>query len=375
MSGGLVLVDGHPICDRCGSAVGPTSTGWRHVGPRVRFPPVTEPRLTWERLRTLSSYRDVVARFPSVVGGPQPITEEDWNDGFERLIRYHRMLGTLSRPHALGPADNPYQELVTVLLGRPIRPPTPGVARMLDLPRLRRELAARFAWAIPSESSLAAIAELGPLIDGGAGTGYWAAMLAARGADVLAVDRAPPGGQLANQHHTGARPWMDVHRSETAAAVRAHPGRALMLCWPPFDDDGAGYRPLLEFRGSWLAYIGEPEGGATGTPRFARELELNWTPETTIAVPAWPGIKDRLTIYRRNPVRRRHLTRNRCDECGRFVPTGAIGRCSWCRSRHPAALTLRYGPHLLEYPAEVLAGMPNALVAALEKSPRRVSDG
>ncbi len=95
---------------------------------------------------------------------------------------------------------------------------------------------------------------------------------------------------------------------------------------------------------------------------------MNWTPDSTIALPAWPGVADRLVVFRRNPVRRRHTTRDRCDECRRYVPTGAIGRCARCRERRPAALTLEIGGHRLEYPAAALEAMPPALAAALRNS-------
>ena len=108
------------------------------------------------------------------------------------------------------------------------------------------------------------------------------------------------------------------------------------------------------------------------TPRLHRELALNWTAESTVALPTWPGMRDRLVIYRRNPYRRPHTVRDRCDECRRYVPTGSIGRCAGCRTRRPAALTLQVGAHRVEYPAEILSVMHPALVAALRHSRHRV---
>jgi hypothetical protein len=43
-------------------------------------------------------------------------------------------------------------------------------------------------------------------------------------------------------------------------------------------------------------------------------------------------------VYRRNPQRRPLVERDRCFECRRFIPTGAIGRCDACFERHPPAL-------------------------------------
>lgn len=52
----------------------------------------------------------------------------------------------------------------------------------------REVLRAKYAFAVPSERALAAIVALDPIVEMGAGTGYWARCLQARGADVLAYD-------------------------------------------------------------------------------------------------------------------------------------------------------------------------------------------
>jgi hypothetical protein len=110
-------------------------------------------------------------------------------------------------------------------------------------------------------------------------------------------------------------------------------------------------------------------GGATGTTRFHRELALNWTPAEQTALPNWPGLADRLVVYRRNPGHRALTRRDRCPGCGRYRPTGAIGRCDRCFSRRPPAMALLVNGLRVEYPAEVVAGMPAALRRAFERSP------
>ena len=47
-------------------------------------------------------------------------------------------------------------------------------------------------YAIPSEDNLEAISKYGPLVEVGAGTGYWSAALQLKGVDVLAFDADPP---------------------------------------------------------------------------------------------------------------------------------------------------------------------------------------
>lgn len=77
-------------------------------------------------------------------------------------------------------------------------------------------------------------------------------------------------------------------------------------------------------------------------------------------------------VYRRNPVRRPHLERDRCFECRQFMPTGAIGRCDACFRKRPPALALRVGKHRVEYPQEVVDAMPPALQRAFGASPTRI---
>ena len=49
-----------------------------------------------------------------------------------------------------------------------------------------------YAYAVPNEAALDALRDLGPVVEAGAGTGYWAWALRKRGGDVRAFDSAPP---------------------------------------------------------------------------------------------------------------------------------------------------------------------------------------
>jgi hypothetical protein len=150
--------------------------------------------------------------------------------------------------------------------------------------------------------------------------------------------------------------------------VRASRERTLFLCWPPYDDDDASYRALRTYRGDVFVYVGGGPDGPTGTVRFHRELALNWRAAEQTLVPNWPGLRDRLVVYRRNPARRPLAARDRCADCRRFIPTGTAGRCDRCFDRRPPAMALRVNGHRVEYPREVVAGMPTGLRLAFERS-------
>ena len=374
--GVATLVDHHPICAACGTTIEPTGPeGWRHVPTGRRF----NRRSRWlaaptlKELHALGSYEAFTARYASQVRADLGVafgtSESQWREALQRLEDYHARLARTRRARTLPPGENPCLELFRVLTA----PPCPlGLVQVLNLSERRRELAALFSWAIPTDEALKVLAAHAPLVEGGAGVGYWSALAQARGVDVLAYDRRPPGTRAANAFHARHPPWTRIHRGSSVTAVRRHRDRVLLLCWPPYEDDGASYAALRAYAGDVLLYVGEPGEGATGSLRFHRELELNWTLTDEVVLPRWPRLRDSLLVYRRNPIRRRHLTRDRCFGCQRFIRTGAIGRCDWCFAHRPTALALRVGQHRVEYPQDELEALPEALRKALEQSPNRI---
>jgi hypothetical protein len=379
-------VDAHPVCAVCGAAVAPAPDGrWVHrpsgrPSGRPTGRPAGRPSrwfgpVRWPVLRALPTYREFTERYPWTVRpelcGGAVTTEADWREGGRRLRDYHALLTAARRRRALAPGQNPCLDLVRVLAGdhRPGWAVSGGLASVLDLPGRRRELAALFAWAIPDAGALAVLARYAPLLECGAGTGYWAALLRASGVDVEATDLTPPGTAENPYHDIRRRPWSKVRAADAVSAVRASPERTLFLCWPPYDDDGASYRALRAYRGDVLVYVGGGPDGPTGTVRFHRELALNWHPAEQALVPNWPGLRDRLVVYRRNHSRLPLAARDRCADCGRFLTTGTAGRCDACFARRPPAMALRVNGHRVEYPREVVAGMPTGLRLAFERSP------
>ena len=346
-SGRRVLVDGHPICAECGGAVEPVAPdAWRHGLSR-------RPRLT-----PLASYQQFARRFPWV-----SVSEQEWQDAARCVGEYQTRLKRLARRRELGAEENPYFELFkSLMLARP--------SPLLELGERRRELASLFSWAIPTDAALELLSKYAPLVECGAGMGYWLALLRARSVDAIGYDQSRPGRE--NAYHRGARrPWTAIQHQSSVKAARRHADRTLVLCWPPYDDDAASYQTLRAYRGDVVIHIGEREG-ATGSVRFHRELALNWTLVEELELPHWPRLQDRVTVYRRNAIRRAHVARDRCFECQRYIATGAIGRCDACFRRRPPALALKVGRHRVEYPASVVQAMPPALRKAFETSPTRI---
>lgn len=394
----LTLVDRHPVCTACGRAVEPSGPGvWAHATRQrsrawQRWLAPVEPEVAL-RLPTYEAFGE---RYPWAVhptfGGRVVTSREEWREARWRLARYRAALRTVRRWRSLRAGENPYLELVAIL-GAPVDAApgsevdafltavgrmgrwaiTPGVRQVLGLRERRRELATLFSWAIPSDPAVMVIGRYGPILEGGAGTGYWAALLAAAGVDVAAYDLAPPRGAGPNPFHPGRRgPWSDVQLLSTRDAIRRHPDRTLLIVWPPHGDDSAGYDVVRAYRGDVLLLVGEAKEGATGSIRLHRELDLNWQPIEAVAIPRWPGLSDRLVVRSRAAERRPIDRRDRCPGCGRFIPTGSLDRCARCIGRYPPALAIRVDGSRVEYSAEQLEAMPVGLRLALEASPNRI---
>lgn len=157
---------------------------------------------------------------------------------------------------------------------------------------LRQALTRRYAWAIPDEDAIRAIAAWSPIVEIGAGTGYWASLLSQAGADVVAYDPEP-----------GHSKWCDAQlyfpvQVGDASKAAAHPGRTLLLCWPPYRQKVA-QQALEAYQGHRLVYIGEPEGGCCASDGFFALLHRSWELVREQRIPQWPGIYDRVFFYER----------------------------------------------------------------------------
>lgn len=153
----------------------------------------------------------------------------------------------------------------------------------------------KYAWAVPNDAALAAIQAYNPVVEIGAGTGYWAALLQARGVSVVAYDLYPPAGDN-NTFHTSRTTWTHVEKGGPEKAAD-HPDRALLLCWPPYNSPMA-MECLNHYAGETVLYVGE-WGGCTADDGFHSQLERDFDVVKTVRIPCWPGIHDTLTVHKR----------------------------------------------------------------------------
>lgn len=172
-------------------------------------------------------------------------------------------------------------------------------SRYGDDPTYWQTLARQYAWGIPNQEALEVLAAHAPIVEMGAGTGYWAHLLRQMGVDVLPYDRFPPARGKNPYGHQD--PWVDVIPG-TPDVLANHPDRALFLCWPPSHVPMA-LDSLRSYSGDTVIYVGEAKGGGTGTPEFHDFLKAHFHLGRTVEIPTWERCYDFLAVWYRHMAR------------------------------------------------------------------------
>jgi SAM-dependent methyltransferase len=176
--------------------------------------------------------------------------------------------------------------------------PTYDNQAVFGLQALTRVFAARdklvhsHAWGIPNAAAIQAILKYGgSILEIGAGTGYWAALLQKEGADVTAVDiRGRNDG-----FHPIVRFSGREYLLENAEKAK---DSTLLVVWP--------HQEVLDsvlevYMGDTVALVGEDFGQVGCTGRITGN---DWTKVEEVFIPVWPTIHDTLQIFKRAGGRR-----------------------------------------------------------------------
>ena len=145
----------------------------------------------------------------------------------------------------------------------------------------------RYSWAVPTDEAINAIKGYDvPVVDFGAGSGYWSKLLADQGVNVVAYDDWSWGRPVT---------WFPV-QTGGIESLPQHQDRAMLLVWPPHNS-----MPLDALRawdGGLLFYVGEVFR-VNGSVEFFGHLSRGWHLERKISLPNWRGKVDALYVLRR----------------------------------------------------------------------------
>ena len=159
------------------------------------------------------------------------------------------------------------------------------------------ELRKKYSFAIPDETAIQMLVALSPIVEIGAGNGYWAKILSEKGADIIAYDTHPPLHSKNYYFGKGCQ-YFDVFFGDACVSAQ-YPDRTLFLCWPPYNESMAEVA-LKNYTGNTLVYIGEDSWGCTGNKEFHEMREgKEWELVDGYQLCRWEGIYDRLFVYNR----------------------------------------------------------------------------
>lgn len=150
----------------------------------------------------------------------------------------------------------------------------------------------KFGFSIPDFNTLKFIKSLKqPILDVGAGNGYWVWELKKLGVDARATS-------LQKEWYPLQMNWGDVENLTAIDAIAKYPNTVLMYNWPCYAEPWA-HESLLTYQGNQVIYIGEGFGGCTANDGFHQELEDNWIEKKKIYIPQWWGLHDTFMYYER----------------------------------------------------------------------------
>jgi hypothetical protein len=169
---------------------------------------------------------------------------------------------------------------------------------------VREEFIKRYGFAILTREAIEAIRPYGPLLEIGAGSGYWAYELTNYGIDVIATDNLTENfGWFREGKTTKQERWkkhyIEIEKLEAVDAVRKYPNRNLLIVWPSYGGSWAA-DALEVFTGQVVVYMGE-WGDACAEDRFFDLLDQRFSDQVWIRMPHFWGLHDRYLKICRQP--------------------------------------------------------------------------
>lgn len=149
----------------------------------------------------------------------------------------------------------------------------------------------KYSWAVPSFKCLYKIKKLNiPILELGAGSGYWSYLLSQIDITVVAYDM---------HYHKFSHRWFNVQYG-SIEKIKNYSNCALLLCWPPISNFAYdALRNYTKCKGHILIYIGEEMGGCTANDKFFQYIKKFWKLQEKLDIPRWNLTHDAMFIYTR----------------------------------------------------------------------------
>ncbi|RHZ22834.1 hypothetical protein DYB37_004189 [Aphanomyces astaci] len=197
-----------------------------------------------------------------------------------------------------------------------------------------------YSRAIPHPAAFKAIKALGPIVEMGAGLGYWHSLMDQHKIDALAFDPTatakwspktgeddaaddPDGNEEDVAASTGLPRWSTVYQgnADILDSVPALKPRTLFLCAPPKTSFARDC--LRHYKGRHLIHVGEWYGD-TGDRQFECDVMKAFALTSRVPLPNWGDTAFELTVWER---------KTKANQ-----PSLPVVACAVCESRHRSLL-------------------------------------
>lgn len=178
--------------------------------------------------------------------------------------------------------------------------PKNGIMKHIEL---RDEIICKFGFAILTSKTVEVLRSYVPILEVGAGSGYWAYELRRVGVDVVATDPGTGKYRFDKCDINGGKWkfWTSVEKINALDAIAKYPRRSLLIVWPDYDETWAA-TALKAYEGNTVLYVGEGTGGCTGNDEFHNVLDKGFPIQKVIEIPQHFGIHDNLFICRKEKI-------------------------------------------------------------------------
>ncbi|OQS04138.1 hypothetical protein THRCLA_20960 [Thraustotheca clavata] len=198
-----------------------------------------------------------------------------------------------------------------------------------------------YSRAIPNHEALKAIAEYSPIIEIGAGLGYWSSLLAKLKADVVAFDdlsklkwsenaAAYDEDEIIETLDPVIPPFTRVYGGGGEVLEQSSfKARTLFLCSPP--KSSMARDALRHYKGRYLIHVGEWYG-ETGDRQFECDVMKSFSLIKRVALPNWTDTACELTIWERKGKKSTTILNIvECSNCS-STQTTLLRRCTLCKT-------------------------------------------
>ena len=155
-----------------------------------------------------------------------------------------------------------------------------------------------FGFAVLTREVIEVLRSYAPLLEIGAGSGYWAYELNNAEVPCVATDPEPYSCVRTDLEAL----WLPVVRLSADEAIKRYgAGRALLAVWPSYNQDwcAAALEQHHAADGQWAIIAHEGVGNCIGNDRMFDVLARDWVSHRIVELPQWSGIRDYLEIFRR----------------------------------------------------------------------------